>query len=117
MNPRMLFSSGTRRRWSRVKGREDGCTDAVCLIEIVCLMSVRVECSSKDDFSQFAAAGRRRGFGAFHAVEIAIEDTWVAGVGAKKDQGVAHWDEVRTYICLNDYQGEKSDFRYRVWTE
>ena len=72
-----------------MKGIRTGCTDAVCLIEIVCLMSVRVECPGKDDLGEFAAAGRRRGSGAFHTVEVAVEDTGVARVGAEEYQGVA----------------------------
>jgi len=52
-------------------------------------MSVRVECPGKDDLGEFAATGRRRGSGAFHTVEVAVEDTGVAGVGTEEYQGVA----------------------------
>ena len=72
------------------------------LIKIVCLMSVGVEFPSKDKLSEFTAAGRRYGFGAFDAVEVAVEDAGVAGGGAEEDQGVAHGDEVRAYYCLED---------------
>jgi len=53
-------------------------TQTSSVVEVILLDAVRVEFTRESDVRKRAAAGWREGVFAFDAVDVAIEETWIA---------------------------------------
>jgi hypothetical protein len=89
-------------------------TDAVLLIPILVHAAVRVQFPREHKYRNFAATGRRPGFGTLDPVEVAVEDTWVGGRGAQENQGISVGDKVGFDDCLKQSKLERSSSEGRV---